>query len=64
MRGLCPNLLNAFNCLDTKKKAELTWALFTGLNDGHDSCGYTFLSGSPEPAQQAGTACPKYVPSR
>ena len=37
MSYICPNLLNAFNCPDTKK-AELTQALLKRVSDGQYSC--------------------------
>ena len=51
MSDICPNLLNAFNCPDTKKKAELTRDLFKGVNDGQYSrvlpCFFPNRSGRP-----------------
>ena len=65
MSDISPNLLNAFNCPDTKKKAELTQALFKGVNDGQYSCVLTcFFPDRPGRPNKPELLAPKHAPRR
>ena len=65
MSDICPDLLNAFNCPDTKKKAELTRALFKGVNDGQYNCVLPcFFPDRPGRPNQPELLAPKHVPRR
>ena len=65
MSDICPNLLNAFNCPDTKKKAELTRALFKEVNDGQYNCVLPcFFPDRPGRPNKPELLAPKHVPRR
>ena len=65
MSDICPDLLNAFNCPDTKKKAELTRALFKWVNDGQCSSVLPcFVPNRPGRPNKPGLLTPKHVPTR
>jgi len=65
MNNIGPNLLDAFNCPDTKHKAELTRALFRGVNDGLYSCVLPFsFPDRPGRPNKPKLLAPKHVPRR
>ena len=60
---ICQNLLNAFNCPDTKKKAELIRALFKEVIDGQYSCVLPcFFPERPDRPNKPELIAPKHVP--
>ena len=65
MNNIGPNLLDAYSCPDTKQKAELTRALFRGVNDGLYSCVLPFsFPDRPGRPEKPKLLAPKHVPRR
>ena len=65
MSNIGPNLLNAFSCPDTKQKAQLTKALFEGVDCGEYTCvlpcSFPDRPGRPSKPE---LLAPKHVPRR